>query len=411
MMLSFNPFKAKPTSFAEVQTKKMKLIARGWHDVAGGFGDAAIIIPLILSLSLQHPSVWFSYFFSAGIIYILSSLFFRIPIPVQPLKSIAVTALTMGASISEIRWAGCLLGLSMTIFVLFRIDLGLRKVPIVFVHGMQASLGVLLLIQGGKMFLRLDEQIELWVVAFCVFGIFYSYHRGRNLLGFIAVICVIGSMRFFPQPISAFQVETESQRFYIIMALVLPQIALTLGNSVIGTSNLAQAYYPEKAGRVTEKNLMLFIGIGNFITASLGGLPFCHGAGGLTAHYYAGARSKWATIIFGTFLLILALMSLMVGVSIKVYSPILSTLLLVTGFFHFRLAKNSLYQFEKLLVVAAMALTTLMTQDLLKSLFSGALIYGASYFMMSKDKHVAPQNQTQSVPASLERPNHNEMML
>ena len=52
-------------------------------------------------------------FASAGIIYVLSGLWFRVPMPVQPLKAIAIAAVVSGASYLEVRWAGAVVGLEL----------------------------------------------------------------------------------------------------------------------------------------------------------------------------------------------------------------------------------------------------------------------------------------------------------
>jgi len=47
--------------------------------------------------------------------------------------------------------------------------------------------------------------------------------------------------------------------------------------------------------------------IANTFAGLLGGMPICHGAGGLTAHYRFGARTGGATVMLGVILLVLAL--------------------------------------------------------------------------------------------------------
>jgi SulP family sulfate permease len=39
--------------------------------------------------------------------------------------------------------------------------------------------------------------------------------------------------------------------------------------------------------------------LGNFLSALLGGMPICHGAGGLAAHYRFGARSAGSNLMIG----------------------------------------------------------------------------------------------------------------
>ncbi|MGZ6346942.1 MAG: molybdate transporter family protein, partial [Anaerolineales bacterium] len=65
--------------------------------------------------------------------------------------------------------------------------------------------------------------------------------------------------------------------------MALPQIPLSLGNSVYATADAAKQYFGEKAAHVTERKLMLTMGASDAMTAMIGGVPLCHGCGGLTA--------------------------------------------------------------------------------------------------------------------------------
>ena len=46
--------------------------------------------------------------------------------------------------------------------------------------------------------------------------------------------------------------------------------------------------------------------VANFISFFLGGMPLCHGAGGLAAHYRFGARTAGSNVMIGTLFLVLA---------------------------------------------------------------------------------------------------------
>jgi len=75
------------------------------------------------------------------------------------------------------------------------------------------------------------------------------------------------------------------------------QIALTASNAVIATSALIKDYWPDKP--VSEKKLALNQGIMNAVVPFFGGMPMCHGAGGLAGQYYFGARTGGTNIIEG----------------------------------------------------------------------------------------------------------------
>jgi MFS superfamily sulfate permease-like transporter len=52
----------------------------------------------------------------------------------------------------------------------------------------------------------------------------------------------------------------------------------------------------------------LSAGIGNAVSAVLGGMPMCHGAGGLTAHVRLGARSAGMNVLLGSAFVVLGLL-------------------------------------------------------------------------------------------------------
>ncbi len=58
---------------------------------------------------------------------------------------------------------------------------------------------------------------------------------------------------------------------------------------------------------MTARALCISMGLANFSSFLLGGMPLCHGAGGLAAHYRFGARSAGSNLIIGTIFVGLAL--------------------------------------------------------------------------------------------------------
>jgi MFS superfamily sulfate permease-like transporter len=89
--------------------------------------------------------------------------------------------------------------------------------------------------------------------------------------------------------------------------LVVPQLPLTFGNAVVAVNDLAHEYFGPAARRVTPSRVCLSAGIGNTVSALLGGMPMCHGAGGLTAHVRLGARTARMNLWLGGAFLALGL--------------------------------------------------------------------------------------------------------
>jgi MFS superfamily sulfate permease-like transporter len=71
----------------------------------------------------------------------------------------------------------------------------------------------------------------------------------------------------------------------------------------------------------------------NLASAVLGGVPMCHGAGGMAGHVAFGARTGGAPIILGSILICLALFfSASIEFLFELFSkPVLGVLLFLTG--------------------------------------------------------------------------------
>ena len=92
------------------------------------------------------------------------------------------------------------------------------------------------------------------------------------------------------------------------LLLALPQIALSLGNSVLATRQLAMDLFPGRAP-LSLRRIGVTYAVMNLVSAPLGGVPVCHGSGGMAGHYAFGARTGGSVIIYGGFWLLAALLA------------------------------------------------------------------------------------------------------
>lgn len=65
-------------------------------EFSGALADLGVMLPLILALIALNGMDATAVFVGVGIAYILVALVYRLPIPVQPLKSVSALALAMG---------------------------------------------------------------------------------------------------------------------------------------------------------------------------------------------------------------------------------------------------------------------------------------------------------------------------
>jgi hypothetical protein len=115
------------------------------------------------------------------------------------------------------------------------------------------------------------------------------------------------------------------------LILGLPQAPLTLGNAIIGTAEENNELFPDRPARV--RTIAIDHGVMNIFSTAIGGIPICHGAGGMAGHVRFGARTGGALVILGVIILILGLFfSDSVATIFKFFPPsILGVILFFTG--------------------------------------------------------------------------------
>jgi MFS superfamily sulfate permease-like transporter len=113
--------------------------------------------------------------------------------------------------------------------------------------------------------------------------------------------------------------------------LGLPQAPLTLGNAIIATVSENNAYFPDR--KVTAKTISIDHGVMNLVSAFIGGIPMCHGAGGMAGHIRFGARTGGALVILGLIVLFTGLfLSDSVALLLQIFPrPILGVILFFAG--------------------------------------------------------------------------------
>jgi MFS superfamily sulfate permease-like transporter len=154
---------------------------------------------------------------------------------------------------------------------------------------------------------------------------------------------------------------------------LLPQLALTASNSVEGAVLAIRSYFPEHASEEPGNNRLMkrflfSIGAGNLLMALLHGLPFCHGAGGITAHVKAGAKTKRMNWIFGSVLIALSIFCFVRAPNLELPHAALAAILSVVGVFHLKLAQDLFRKKGGRAILLASGLLTLFTSNLLYAL-------------------------------------------
>jgi sulfate permease, SulP family len=296
----------------------------GIGEAAGAVADLGVLVPLAAVLILVNGLDPGSVLISAGALVLASGFVFRIPFPVQPLKALTAVAVAEGVAPEVIHAAGLEIAAVLLLLSIGRVaDVIARVFTKPVIRALQFGVGVLLIVTAGRLvadppsvfretlhppwplFLALAAAVA---IAGAVRVRRYGVALGILAAGVVWAVVVarpdlaapsIALPRITFPPAAAF-----ASAFFL---LVVPQIPLTFGNAVVAVSDLAHEYFGPAARRATPSLVCLSCGLGNLASALVGGMPMCHGAGGLTAHVRLGARTAAMNVLLGSVLLGLGL--------------------------------------------------------------------------------------------------------
>ncbi|MEQ8201079.1 MAG: putative sulfate/molybdate transporter [Syntrophomonadaceae bacterium] len=284
-------------------------------ELAGSLGDLGTFLPYAIgAITIANLDVT-GVLVMCGLMYLFTAWFYRLPIPVQPMKVIGAAIIVNHFTAGEIAAAGIIIGLTMLVIGLTGAIEKLASItPACVTLGIQTGLGVTLAVLGVKM------VSSDWLIGVPVMLAMLLLLNNRYFPA--SIVAIVGgtalSFALYPElslpslniglsiPHFIWPAASDYSRGFLQGAL--PQFPLTLTNSVLVTTYLASQLFPGQSGRVTDKNLCLTVGIGNLIGAPLGIIPICHGSGGLAAHYRFGARTHYATAFIGSSLLLIGLL-------------------------------------------------------------------------------------------------------
>ncbi len=315
------------------------------RELAGSMGDFGTLFPLAIGYFVVNGLNPAGLLVMMGLANIVTGVIYRLPMPIEPKKVLAVVAISQRWSPSLIYASGFGTGVIWLILAFTGLIQKIAAItPRSVVRGIQVALGILLAIEGFKMVstgwilgavsiiiviaLRKNRYAPAAIVLI-VLGIAIVGFRGE-LLGAI-------NLGFTLPPLTIFS-PIEIWKGLILAGFA--QIALTATNAVIATSALIKEYWPDKP--VPEKKLALNTGIMNIIVPFFGGMPMCHGAGGLAGQYYFGARTGGTNIIEGIIEISLGLFLASSIASLFSLFPksIIGAMLLLVGFELTKFVKN-----------------------------------------------------------------------
>lgn len=272
------------------------------RELAGSFGDFGTLLPFAISYFAINGMNPAGLLVMMGLANIITGIIYKLPVPIEPMKMIGVVSISQKWPPSQIYATGFATGIIWLILAFTGLIKKIAAVtPRSVVRGIQVALGIMLAIEGFKM------VSTGWILGiasiFIVIFLRQSKYAPAAIVLMVLGIAVVGFRGEFPEvinfgfslpPITGFGL---SEIWKGLVLAGFAQIALTASNAIIATSALIKEYWPDRP--VSEQKLALNTGAMNTAVSFMGGMPMCHGVGGLAGQYYFGARTGGTNIMEG----------------------------------------------------------------------------------------------------------------
>lgn len=309
---------------------------------AGAFGDVGTLIPFVVAYITIVKMPPLGLLFMFGITLMASGLYYRTPLPIQPMKAIGAAAIAGGIAPAAVYGAGISTGIfwllaGVTGFIRPVAKLATKPV----VRGIMLGLGLTFMVDG------INRMKTAPVLAGCALVVTYLLLTNPKIpaMFVLLIIGVVSAVVMNPElmtelakihvgfqiPVFSIPMITWNDFITGTLLFTIPQIPLTLGNAVIAIVAENNELFPDR--KVTEEKIAVSQGIMNLVSPLFGGIPMCHGAGGMAGHVRFGAKTGGALVILGSMLILIALFfSESVGIIFKIFpNSILGVILFFAG--------------------------------------------------------------------------------
>ncbi|KAI3468267.1 hypothetical protein Pfo_024930 [Paulownia fortunei] len=345
-----------------VQKVKQNLVFRSkWAELNGAMGDLGTYIPIILALTLAKNLDLGTTLIFTGVYNFVTGAIYGVPMPVQPMKSIAAVAISNPSfGIPEVMAAGiCTAGILFLLGVTGLMRLVYKLIPISVVRGIQLAQGLSFAMTavkyvrnvqnfaksksaGQRHWLGLDGLLLALICACFIIIVNGSGDENEDretecemdesgrratrrrklrkiiaslpsafiifLLGVVLAIIrgpkAVKQFKFGPSSIEVIKISKHAWKEGFIKGTI-PQLPLSILNSVIAVCKLSTDLFPDKD--VSATSVSITVGLMNLIGCWFGAMPCCHGAGGLAGQYKFGGRTGGCVALLGVAKLVLGL--------------------------------------------------------------------------------------------------------
>jgi MFS superfamily sulfate permease-like transporter len=314
---------------------------------AGAFGDLGTLLPFVIAYIAVVKIDPLGILLAFGAAMIAVGLYYRTPVPVQPMKAIGAVAATQAAQTIVITpQAVFVSGLATGLIWLVLGLTGLaqkvsRIVPRPIAVGIILGLGFGFMLEGLKM------MAAGWIVAGLGLALTLLLLANRKVPAMFVLLVFGAGAALLADPELAAELAAVQAGFRLpdfalgsirpgdllvgVVFLALPQLPLTFGNAIVAITEENNRLFPDRP--LTERKACVSTGIMNVLGAAVGGVPMCHGAGGMAGHVRFGAQTGGAVVILGVILCATALFfSSSVTTLLRIFpTPVLGVVLFLTG--------------------------------------------------------------------------------
>jgi len=288
------------------------------NELAGAFGDIGTDVPLLVGMALAAKLHGTSLLVMFGLMQVLTGVVYRMPMPVQPLKAMAAIVIAQQTSAEVLFGAGLAIGVVMLLLsATGLLDWLGRVVPKCVVRGIQFGLGLQLASVALGRYLPADGVTGYLLAAgaFSIVVLLLGNRRFPAALPVVALATAYAAIFKLDGQVLADALGFHLPRVHIprlpdvvagFLLLALPQVPLSLGNSLLATRQLAADLFPDRP--LTLRTIGFTYAAMNLVNPWFGGVPTCHGSGGMAGHYAFGGRTGGSVVIYGGFFIFLGLL-------------------------------------------------------------------------------------------------------
>jgi hypothetical protein len=317
-------------------------------EVTGAIGDTVTVLPIVVALAALTPISLPHTLLAFGVFQVIWGLWYGLPMSVEPMKALAALAIAGTLSYSEFLLAGLVSGAALLALGtgggLARAERAIGR-PVV--RGVQLAVALLLARSGLDLALG-DPTLALagLAVAIVAIAIGRANVAALGVLGLgVGITVTLAGVPVLTVPgVPAVPIGKLVPTVGVLEG-ALAQLAMTVGNAAVATSLLVSDFFDRE---VSPDELSQGMGIMTLLSVPLGGVPMCHGSGGLAGKHAFGARSAGANVVLGV---LYGLAALVAGGGFFALFP-MATLGVVLVLVAWELGKNALDSESRGLAVA-----------------------------------------------------------